>query len=174
MDIWINICVILDTTLQIIYEYMSTKKKHLHPLVNDFIKELDNKELSIPEFEKLWGIPKERIYGWKKQGTAPKEHDAIIVKAFLRGDAPPKKNADKQPGKLDKHIHERIQITGEIGEIIGNMQERLIQLESQNEVYESILASLLSKTTKDLPKSMDEIKSLVKTAFKRRFDEFRM
>ena len=173
MDIWINICVIFDTMLQIIYEDMSTKKKHLHPLVNDFIKALDNQGLSIPEFEKLWGIPKDRIYGWKKQGTVPKEPDAVIVKAFLKGEAPPKKNTDKQPGKSDKYLHERIEITGEIGKIIGDMQERLIQVESQNEVYESILASLISKTTKEVPKSIDEIKSLVKAAFKRRFDEFR-
>lgn len=42
--------------------------------------------MSVPEFSVATGIPKDRIYKWKQQGTSPKAEDEKTIQAWINGE----------------------------------------------------------------------------------------
>lgn len=61
-------------------------------LVVSLFETLKNRRLSVPKLSELIGIPKERIYKWKQEGTTPKAEDQKKINAWLNGE-----NMEKVP-----------------------------------------------------------------------------
>lgn len=57
-----------------------------NPLVKELYDNLKQRNVSVPEFSDLTGIPKDRIYKWKQQGTTLKTQDEQRVRAWLSGE----------------------------------------------------------------------------------------
>lgn len=163
---------------------MVAKNLPLHPLVKSLMLELDRRKISIPIFSEAWDINKERIYGWKKQGTAPKEDDVNKVKSFLKGEEPPIKDIEKYPYRMDINPldnypaempgQEKFEVFGELGKVLGNMSERLLRLEARDKAYEPIIALVLEITEPDAkPKkqTLKELRARVTEVSKQHFDE---
>lgn len=135
---------------------MAAKKSiALHPLVSSLFDEMIKRRISVPDFSIETGIPKDRVYKWKQQGTAPKDEDAKKVRGWL--------NMDINPDIHQKSI--------ELGTIIGEHEERLLRLEAHLEVYENAIAGLLSESKNDFAKKVGELRAEVQLAVNRRFDE---
>lgn len=78
--------------------------KNKEPLSLRLKAELERRGMSVPDFEAVTGIPKDRVYKWLKRGTDNIRHeDASIVEAWIVGhmDNSPIETADmdtKKPG----------------------------------------------------------------------------
>lgn len=59
----------------------------INPLVVKLYEKLAKENMKVPEFARMTGIPKDRIYKWKQEGTNPKADDEATIKAFLYGDS---------------------------------------------------------------------------------------
>lgn len=99
----------------------------MHEIVEILYKELKNRRLSVPEFEELTGIPKDRVYKWKQQGSRPKPDDEKIIHDFL----------NKVPRETDNYIAKRLAIKNgiaktenEIPMYFGNTRAGTIQVYS--------------------------------------------
>jgi hypothetical protein len=54
-------------------------------LVINLFEKLKERKTSVPGFSRLTGIPKERVYKWKQEGTNPKAEDEKKIKAWIEG-----------------------------------------------------------------------------------------
>lgn len=52
-------------------------------LVEKLFAELKRRRVSVPDLEHITGIPRDRIYKWKQQGSRPKTEDEATIKAWL-------------------------------------------------------------------------------------------
>lgn len=59
----------------------------INPLVVKLYEKLAKENIKVPEFSRMTGIPKDRIYKWKQEGTNPKAEDEATLKAYIYGDA---------------------------------------------------------------------------------------
>lgn len=53
-------------------------------LVINLFSILANRKISVPEFSKATGIPKDRVYKWKQQGTSPKAADEKLIIEWIK------------------------------------------------------------------------------------------
>ncbi|WP_315816848.1 S24 family peptidase [Paraflavitalea speifideaquila] len=60
---------------------------HTNPLVVKLYEKLAIEHIRVPEFSRMSGIPKDRIYKWKQEGTNPKAEDEAKIKAYIYGDS---------------------------------------------------------------------------------------
>lgn len=130
----------------------------LHPLVKTLFEELKKRKISVPEFSENIDIPKDRIYKWKQQGTAPKDDDANKIREWIKSDIYP---TDIQKGQ------------GELHTLIGLHEERLLRIEAHLEVFENAIAGLQSENKSDFAKKVGELRREVQAAVNRRFDELK-
>jgi hypothetical protein len=136
---------------------MAAKKEiALHPLVKTLFEELKKRRVSVPDFSEGTGIPKDRVYKWKQQGTAPKDEDAKVIREWL---------------KMDKYPTSVVRKEDEIQTIIGSHEERLLRIEAHLEVFENAIAGLLAENKSDFAKKVGELRREVQGAVNRRFDE---
>lgn len=56
---------------------------NINPLVVKLYEKLAQENLKVPEFARMTGIPKDRIYKWKQEGTNPKSDDEATIRAYL-------------------------------------------------------------------------------------------
>src|SRR5574341_1338374 len=124
---------------------VAKKQVVLHPLVKTLFDELKKRKVSVPDFSDGIDIPKDRIYKWKQQGTAPKDDDANKIREWLKLDIyPPIKGKD------------------ELKNVIGSIEERLLHIEAHLEVFENAIAGLLSDSKKeDFFKTVDGLRATV-------------
>ena len=66
------------------YYHMATNP--INQLVVKLYEKLAKENIKVPEFSRTTGIPKDRIYKWKQEGTNPKAEDEATIKAFLYGE----------------------------------------------------------------------------------------
>ncbi|MDF2189765.1 LexA family transcriptional regulator [Paraflavitalea sp. CAU 1676] len=57
--------------------------QQINPLVVKLYEKLAKQNIKVPEFSRMTGIPKDRIYKWRQEGTSPKSEDEATIKAFL-------------------------------------------------------------------------------------------
>ena len=135
---------------------MAAKKNIiLNPLVIALFEELKRRGNTVPRFADETGIPKDRVYKWKQEGTAPKEDDAKLIRRWIKMEEPPK---DEFKGNED------------INSLLGRIEERLLRIEAHLEVYENAIAGLQSKSNDDFPKKVGALRAEVQVAVNRRFD----
>jgi hypothetical protein len=67
--------------------------KPVNPLVLKLFAAFRERRKSVPDFEAETGIPRDRVYSWKKAGTTPKAEDQRIINTWLDG----------SPGNVGKH-----------------------------------------------------------------------
>lgn len=73
----------------------------INPLVVKLYEKLAKENLKVPEFSRMTGIPKDRIYKWKQEGTNPKAEDEATLRAYIYGDAV-SRDVSPQPEKLEE------------------------------------------------------------------------
>lgn len=61
---------------------------NINPLVVKLYEKLAKENIKIPEFARMTGIPKDRIYKWKQEGTSPKSGDEATIRAYLESESP--------------------------------------------------------------------------------------
>jgi hypothetical protein len=55
-------------------------------LVDSLFEKLKREKISVPKFAAQTGIPKDRVYKWKQEGTSPKAEDERKIKAWMSGE----------------------------------------------------------------------------------------
>lgn len=83
-------------------------------LINNLLKELERRQISIPDFAKQVNIPVARVYKWKQRGGGIKGDDALTVSNWLK--------VDKVPQETDRLnlLEARIAVlTGAMAEMIS-------------------------------------------------------
>ena len=53
-------------------------------LINSLLKELERRQISIPDFAKQVNLPVARVYKWKQRGGGIKGDDALTVSNWLK------------------------------------------------------------------------------------------
>lgn len=71
----------------------------------------------------------------------------------------------------EQNDRDEIEISGSLENIIRSLDERILRLEANVEVYESTLASLLSESKADVSEKITELRKMVQEVVNRRFDE---
>lgn len=61
-------------------------------LVNSLFEKLKEKKISVPKFSEATGIPKDRVYKWKYEGTSPKSEDEKTIREWLNMEKAPREN----------------------------------------------------------------------------------
>lgn len=56
-------------------------------LVVNLFEKLKRDKISVPRLSEIIGIPKDRIYKWKQEGTNPKAEDEGLIKKWLYGES---------------------------------------------------------------------------------------
>lgn len=59
---------------------------NINPLVIKLYEKLAKENIKVPEFSRMTGIPKDRIYKWKQEGTSPKSGDEATIKSYLESE----------------------------------------------------------------------------------------
>lgn len=55
----------------------------INPLVIKLFEALKKNKVSVPKFSKITGIPADRIYKWKQEGTTPKKDDEKVISEWI-------------------------------------------------------------------------------------------
>lgn len=112
---------------------------------------MNERDIKVPRLAQLIGIPKDRIYAWYRDNTAPKGEDTQKIEKWL----------NEETFTKDKSLDQ----------IIGEIQEQLLRIEAHLEVYEATIAGILSKNPEDFPDKLGGLRRAVKEVVNRRFDE---
>lgn len=77
--------------IQIKLEISQKKSDHIlttttNKLVISLFETLKKRNVSVPEFSSETGIPRDRIYKWKQQGTSPKAEDEKTIREWISGE----------------------------------------------------------------------------------------
>lgn len=106
--------------------------KSVNPLVGQLLTEMEKRNVNIPAFSKETKIPKDRIYKWKQEGTAPKEEDAKRIKEWL---------------KMEKSPNEQLLQEENFSKLRGLVIERLTQIEANLRALNSTVIEIKHKVT---------------------------
>jgi len=74
----------------------------INPLVIKLYEKLASENIKIPEFSRMTGIPKDRIYKWKQEGTSPKSEDEATIRAYLNEEIGENAPGSRQLPKMEE------------------------------------------------------------------------
>ncbi len=135
----------------------------------DIKKLREAKGLTLQKMADLTGIPKDRIARWEQRNSSPKTKDFLILQEFFGADDI---NTLKE---TDPNYKKTIKVTNaNIGEIVGELFEKIIRIESHLEVYEQAIADIKSTTKADFMKTIGVMRKEVAEVSNRRFSELQM
>jgi hypothetical protein len=102
---------------------------------------IENRDLSVPKFSKQTGIPKDRVYKWKQENTAPKSDDEKIIRNWL--------NMENVPSEGMVNEDQVAYYSGpvDLGKEFGKLKEWQIMVDATLEVLIAELVPLIAKTT---------------------------
>lgn len=130
----------------------------------------EDAQISAEKLASKIGIDSARLRKWEQKDLTPRFDDIKRIEIFFK-----KPVEDIMKLKTIKEFlnvpRESLELTSEVGKIIGKHEERLLRIEACMEVYESAIAGLLSEKRTDFTKKVGELREAVRVAVNRRFDE---
>lgn len=109
----------------------------VNPLVSNLFAAFKARRKSVPDFEAETGIPRDRVYKWRRSGTTPKAEDQAIIEKWLQGGI-----MDKSPINQGNSA---VQESGE-PDLLKTLLTRLVTLtENQNRILERQEKDLVEK-----------------------------
>lgn len=122
-----------------------------YKLVDHLFDALSRRKVSVPKFSQISGIPKDRIYKWRQQGTNPKASDVKKITEWLNGE-----EVDKNP-----NLDEIFKREGRFASLyIESLQEQKRILEVQNDFLRRNFETSLNSIAETQHAAHSQLKAL--------------
>lgn len=129
-------------------------------LIKRLKEKIEGEKTNLTELAKELKIPYDRMYKWLQGKGNPKPPDDKVIENWINGIS--------SKVQEDNHVINKKTTTAVA---IGEIEERLIRVEAQNEVFQATLAGLLAKDPIDFANKQAELRRAIEDAVNRHFDE---
>lgn len=116
---------------------------------------MDDRKVKIPKFSKDTGIPKDRVYKWKYEGTNPKAEDVQSINDWINGESSTWNNNGTNGDTASVEF--------KIGKLTGQLEERESRREDAERYYDKLLQTIGSNLN-DLSHGQQILYSFVRAA----------
>lgn len=113
--------------------------KKLNPLVDKLLSEMKHRKVKVPQFAEESGIPKDRVYKWKQEGTNPKSEDVELINNWINGES--------STGNTEANKEPKESIDFKVGRLTGQLEEKELRREDAERFSDKLLETFKSNLT---------------------------